>query len=164
MCTNLFFFSPRQSAGVAMLSQVIVSLRGQTSNRIVTQMRHPSLLKDNQIVRDDIVSLCIALSSRSPRKYRYPCLLGRPDCRTKLPRKALISKRKMVRKTARNFPENFFALFCCVESLTGTVLKYFTANSRTKSNIFSRRESAGMATLTVCLLLPEKNKNVFGRP
>ena len=33
--------------------------------------------------------------------------LGRPVCRTKLPRKALISKRKMVRKTPRNFPEKF---------------------------------------------------------
>ena len=74
--------------------------------------------------------------------------LGKTVCRTKLPRKALISKRKMVPKTTRNFPEKFKALFCCVESLTGTILKYFTANSRTKSNIFSRRESAGMATLT----------------
>ena len=34
-------------------------------------------------------------------------LLGQPICRTKLPRKALISKRKMVRKTTRNFPEKF---------------------------------------------------------
>ena len=33
-------------------------------------------------------------------------------------------------------------------------LKYFTANSRTKSNIFSRRESAGMATLTSRLSFP----------
>ena len=32
-------------------------------------------------------------------------ILGRPVCRTKLPRKDLISKRKMVRKTTRNFPE-----------------------------------------------------------
>ena len=33
--------------------------------------------------------------------------LGQPVCRMKLPRKVLISKRKMVRKTARNFPEMF---------------------------------------------------------
>ena len=33
--------------------------------------------------------------------------LGQPVCRTKLPRKVLISKRKMVRKTTRNFPEFF---------------------------------------------------------
>ena len=79
-----------------------------------------------------------------------PLILGQPVCRTKLPRKVVIPKRKMVRKTARNFPEKFEALFCCVESLTGTIQKYFTTNSRTKSNIVSRRESAGMATLTLC--------------
>ena len=33
--------------------------------------------------------------------------LGQPICRTKLPRKVLISKPKMVRKTTRNFPEKF---------------------------------------------------------
>ena len=39
--------------------------------------------------------------------YGHEAFLGRPVCRTKLPRKALISKRKMVRKTTRNFPEIF---------------------------------------------------------
>ena len=37
-------------------------------------------------------------------------ILGQPVCRTKLPRKVLTSKRKMVRKTTRNFPEEFLSL------------------------------------------------------
>ena len=49
-------------------------------------------------------------------KCAIPHKLGQPVCRTKLPRKVLISKRKMVRKTTRNFPEKLSALFCCVES------------------------------------------------
>ena len=48
----------------------------------------------------------------------------------------------------KNGPKNDPKLPRNILSLSGTILKYFTANSRTKSNIFSRRESAGMATLT----------------
>ena len=38
-------------------------------------------------------------------EIQFGLFLGQPVCRTKLPRKILISKRKMVRKTTRNFPE-----------------------------------------------------------
>ena len=58
---------------------------------------------------------CLALgginfsSKRAIKLHKWPPgeLLGQPVCRTKLPRKVLISKRKMVRKTTRNFPEKF---------------------------------------------------------
>ena len=49
--------------------QYIVSPRGQTANRTVTQMRHPLLvLKDDQIVRDNRLPVhCRHLVSRRHR-------------------------------------------------------------------------------------------------